>query len=446
MKSRPSGNRRSPNGSLKCFPNNEKRLADSVEILSALHCSLYAIRKIPLKNMTAGVYLHIPFCKSRCSYCDFATDVYRDSGAVERYVSSICREIDSFPPQISADAADMNAVSNLSHQRLSAAKNAVAIDTIYFGGGTPSLLAPKQVGKILTAVHSRFEISSDAEITMEMNPATVTSETLAAYKKLGVNRASFGVQTFNERDLKLLARGHDAKDARKTFRVLREAGFENISFDLIAGLPDQTLEDWERNLDEAIAMNPEHLSLYLLEIHQGTPLAEQLRSGRRPLPDEDLAAEMYEMMIDRLVAAGYVQYEISNFSKPGFESRHNTKYWRLDPVYGFGVSAHSFDGIQRYANERDTAKYVDALEKTAIAEVYRETIDQASEFIFLGLRLNTGVSLAEYRERFTIDLEEKYSEEIERLLETGLIKLSDDNLRLTRKGMLYSNEVFEVFI
>jgi oxygen-independent coproporphyrinogen-3 oxidase len=281
---------------------------------------------------------------------------------------------------------------------------------------------------------------------MEMNPATVTAETLDEYKKLGVNRASFGVQTFNERDLKLLARGHDANDARQTFRMLRKAGFENVSFDLIAGLPDQSLDDWSRNLDEAIAMNPEHLSLYLLEIHQGTPLAEQLRSGRRPLPDEELAAEMYEMMIDRLAAVGYEQYEISNFAKPGFESRHNTKYWRLDPVYGFGVSAHSFDGEQRYANERDTAKYVELIETTDGAEVYRERIYAASEFVFLGLRLNTGVSLAEYRERFTIGLEEKYSEELERLLEIGLIKLSDDNLRLTRKGMLYSNEVFEVFI
>lgn len=374
--------------------------------------------------MPAGVYLHIPFCKSRCSYCDFATDVYRDSGAVERYVSSICREMGSFLPQI----------------------NAFAIDTIYFGGGTPSLLSPEQVGLILETVREKFEVATDAEITMEMNPATVTAETLDEYKKLGVNRASFGVQTFNERDLKLLARGHDANDARQTFRMLRKAGFENVSFDLIAGLPDQSLDDWSRNLDEAIAMNPEHLSLYLLEIHQGTPLAEQLRSGRRPLPDEELAAEMYEMMIDRLAAVGYEQYEISNFAKPGFESRHNTKYWRLDPVYGFGVSAHSFDGEQRYANERDTAKYVELIETTDGAEVYRERIYAASEFVFLGLRLNTGVSLAEYRERFTIGLEEKYSEELERLLEIGLIKLSDDNLRLTRKGMLYSNEVFEVFI
>jgi oxygen-independent coproporphyrinogen-3 oxidase len=386
--------------------------------------------------MTAGVYLHIPFCKSRCSYCDFATDVYRDSGAVERYVNSICREIDSFLPPASTDDA------YLRHLRSSAAQIAVEIDTIYFGGGTPSLLSPDQVERILTSVHSRFDVASNAEITMEMNPATVTPGTLAKYKRLGVNRASFGVQTFNERDLKLLARGHNADDARQTFRLLRDAGFDNINFDLIAGLPDQTLDDWSRNLDEAIAMNPEHLSLYLLEIHQGTPLAEQLRSGRRQLPDEDLAAEMYEMMIERLAAAGYEQYEISNFAKPGFESRHNTKYWRLDPVYGFGVSAHSFDGTQRYANERDTAKYVQMINASGIAEVTRETIEIASEFAFLGLRLSEGVDLNAYANRFGIDLTDR----IPQLEESGLVEISDGWLRLTRKGMLYSNEVFVEFI
>jgi putative oxygen-independent coproporphyrinogen III oxidase len=278
--------------------------------------------------MSAGIYVHIPFCKSRCSYCDFATDVYRDSGPVQEYVEALCREIAN-PKNPPADAGGS------------------ACDTIYIGGGTPSLLEPKQIEQILEAVKSIFTISDEAEITLEMNPATVSAENLAEYRSLGVNRASFGVQTFNDRHLKLLARGHDANDARKTYKLLRATGFENISFDLIAGLPGQTIDDWKRNLDEAVAMDPEHLSLYLLEIHEGTPLAEQVRSRRRPMPDDDLAAEMYELMIDRLQGAGYEQYEISNFAKPGFESRHNTKYWRLDPVYGFGVSAHSFDGVQR---------------------------------------------------------------------------------------------------
>ena len=373
--------------------------------------------------MSPGIYLHIPFCKSRCSYCDFATDVYRDGAALERYVDALDSEI-------------RNSKFEIEH----------LADTIYFGGGTPSLLTPKQLERILNAVRNTFTIARDAEITMEMNPATVTDESLAAYRSLGVNRASFGVQTFDDRALKLLARGHDADDARTTFKMLRKAGFDNISFDLIAGLPGQTLAGWKRNLDEAVTLGPEHISLYLLEIHQGTPLAEQVRSGRQPIPDEELAAEMYELMLDRLAAAGYEQYEISNFSRPGFASRHNTKYWTLDPVFGFGVSAHSFDGHERYANERDTAKYVELIEKTASAEVMSEEINQESEFVFLGLRLENGVNLAEYARRFGVDLMKKYQTELADLNASGLVELDSGCLRLTRKGKLFSNEVFAVFV
>ena len=372
--------------------------------------------------MTAGVYLHIPFCKSRCSYCDFATDVYRDSASVERYVDALCEEMPG------------------------ATGSTISVDTIYFGGGTPSLLSAKQVERILRSIEAEFDISGNAEITMEMNPATVNPQTLAGYRSLGINRASFGVQTFNDRDLKLLSRGHDANDARSTFRMLRDTGFDNVSFDLIAGLPGQTLEDWMSNLEKAIAMAPEHLSLYLLEIHEGTPLAEQIRSGRRPMPDDELSAEMYELMLDRLAESGYQQYEISNFSRPGFESRHNTKYWRLDPVYGFGVSAHSFDGFQRYANERDTAAYVKRIEEFAGAEVMRERIDAASEFLFLGLRLTAGVRVSEYHRRFGINIIEKYADEIVRLKDAELIEFADDWIRLTRKGKLFSNEVFAAFV
>ena len=396
------------------------------------------IEMIHLMTMATGVYLHIPFCKSRCSYCDFATDVWRSGEAVERYVGALCREIEGGNPSSSKGVSALSRNNTLPTGRVSA----FAVDTIYFGGGTPSLLEPEQVENIIYSVNSVFSVAEDTEITMEMNPATVTAKTLAAYREIGVNRASFGVQTFNDRDLKLLARGHDANDARQTFRLLRDAGFTNVSFDLIAGLPGQTLNDWRRNLEEAVSMEPEHLSLYLLEIHEGTPLAEQLRSGRRQMPDDELAAEMYEAMINTLVSAGYHQYEISNFAKPGFESRHNTKYWRLEPVFGFGVSAHSFDGFERYANERDTAKYVERIENFAGAEVFRERIDAASESVFLGLRLNEGVDIAEHKARFGVDLREG----IAGLSENGLVEVADGRLRLTRKGMLFSNEVFAEFV
>ncbi|MBK9214393.1 MAG: radical SAM family heme chaperone HemW [Chloracidobacterium sp.] len=373
--------------------------------------------------MPAGIYVHIPFCKSRCSYCDFATDVYRDAAIVDTYVDALCSEIRNFTSEIPGDA-----------------------DTVYFGGGTPSLLKAGQVKWILESLHTKFDLTDDVEITMEMNPATVTAETLDGYRQLGINRASFGVQTFDDKALKLLARGHDANDARNTFSMLRDAGFENISFDLIAGLPGQTLEQWRANLDEAIQISPEHISLYLLEIHSGTPLAEQISSGRQPRPDDDVAGEMYEVISDRLAASGYEQYEISNFSKPGFPSSHNTKYWLLDPVFGFGVSAHSFDGRERYANERDTAKYVEIIEQNGSAEVLRETIDVASEAVFLGLRMEDGIDLADYRKEFDIDLIAKHREDIERLIDTDLLTIVDGRLRLTRRGKLLSNEVFAVFV
>jgi oxygen-independent coproporphyrinogen-3 oxidase len=374
----------------------------------------------------AGIYIHIPFCKSRCSYCDFATDVYRNNEAVERYVSALCLEISDSGFQISD-----------------------SVETIYFGGGTPSLLTAQQLEKILRTLHQKVSVAPNIEFTLEMNPATVTLEKLLDFKSLGVNRASFGVQTFDDRALKLLARGHNADDARKTFELLREANFENISFDLIAGLPNQTLPNWEDNLSQALDLQPEHLSLYLLEIHESTPLAEQIRSKRQPLPDEFLAAEMYELMLEKTAEKGYAQYEISNFSRPEFESRHNSKYWLCEPVFAFGVSAHSFDGKKRWANERDTNKYVQIIARgeSPVVEINPLTKKQLSaEFAFLNLRLTKGLDLNLYKSRFAIDLETEFAEDLKRLMEAELIEFSQGRLKLTRRGMVYSNEVFSIFV
>ncbi len=370
-----------------------------------------------------GIYIHIPFCRSRCSYCDFATDVFKTEETVERYVSALVKEIECFP-----------------NQKESA-------DTVYFGGGTPSLLAPKQLEKILNAVDKKFSVSTNAEITMEMNPATVSLGTLREYRNLGVNRASFGAQTFDDAELKRLGRRHTAADVRETIELLRRANFDNVSFDLIAGLPRQTLEDWERNLDEALRLKPEHLSLYLLEVHEGTPLAEQIRSERQPKPDEDLAAEMYESMLVKTAKKGYGQYEISNFSLPGFESKHNSKYWLCEPVFAFGVSAHSFDGKKtRWSNVRDTAEYVRLIENNELPTDEKIPVDLKSEFVFLGLRLSEGIDLNEYKARFGADLIEECAKDLRRLAEAGLIEISENRLKLTAKGFLFSNEVFAVFV
>lgn len=379
--------------------------------------------------MPAGIYLHIPFCRSRCSYCDFATDVFKNEKTVERYVDALCREISQF--KIHNPQSEIN------------------IETIYFGGGTPSLLSPRQLEKILNSIHRKFDVLPEIELTMEMNPATVSLETLKEYRGLGVNRASFGAQTFDDTELKRLGRRHTAEDVRETIDLLRTSGFANVSFDLIAGLPRQTLADWERNLDEALKLAPEHLSLYLLEVHEGTPLAEQIRSGRQPAPDEDSAGDMYELLVEKTAAQGYLQYEISNFSLPGYESKHNTKYWLCEPVFAFGVSAHSFDGRARRSNARDTNKYVSLVEKGASPVVEENELSPkqlAAEFAFLNLRLAKGLDLKEYKRRFGVDLREEFGEDLSRLEEAWLIEYDENRLKLTRRGFLYSNEVFAVFV
>ena len=364
----------------------------------------------------AGLYIHIPFCRSRCSYCDFATGLYENELA-DRYVTTLLHEIHSSP---------------LGRAR---------VDTIYFGGGTPSLLAPTQLAQILFALREKFEADPGSEITIEINPGSITVEKLRDFRSLGINRASFGAQTFDDRELAKLGRSHTAADARRTFADLRAAGFENISFDLIAGLPGQTLEGWQRNVDEALQLRPEHLSFYLLEIHSGTPLAQHIQRGLQPVPDEDLAAVMYEWMLERAAAAGYEHYEISNLCRPGFQSRHNTKYWTGAPYFGFGCSAHSYDGArQRWSNHRDVLGYVESVEQ-GCSPINEEQIltesDIRAESLFLGLRLMRGVSR---------DLCKDYETELARFREAGLLELDGDLVRLTRNGALLSNEVFSAFV
>lgn len=375
----------------------------------------------------AGIYIHIPFCRARCSYCDFATGAY-ESTLAEAYVRAVAHEITAFRSTV--DTLDT--------------------DTIYFGGGTPSLLTPAQVTHILEAVRERFRVASDAEVTMEMNPGTLTLDTLREFRALGVNRASFGAQTFDDAELKRLGRTHTAADVRRTIADLREAGFTNVSFDLIAGLPAQTLHSWSRNLDEALALCPEHLSFYILEVHEGTPLADQIRRGAQPRPDDDLAAEMYRLMLARACALGYEHYEISNLCLPGYHSRHNTKYWTHDAVFGFGCSAHSYDGRRtRWSNERDAARYTKLMEDGLTPVVETIELDESAtraEAIFLGLRLMRGVNLNEHRARFGADLRAEYAAELERLSAAGLIEFENDLMKLTASGALLSNEVFSTFV
>lgn len=362
----------------------------------------------------AGLYIHIPFCSSRCSYCDFATGIYQ-SELADRYVRALVAEI------------------------ASSTHRGARVDTIYFGGGTPSLLNRSQLQQILTTVYEQFEIDAGTEITLEINPGSATLARLREFRGLGINRASFGAQTFDDRELAKLGRSHTASDTRRTFCDLRVAGFANVSFDLIAGLPGQTLAGWERNIAEAFALQPEHLSFYLLEVHSGTPLAQHIERGIQPKPDEDLAAVMYETMLERAEAAGYEHYEISNLCRPGFQSRHNTKYWTGEAYFGFGCSAHSYDGKnRRWSNQRDVIEYVGLVEQGLSPITEKQILSESdvrAESLFLGLRLMRGVSR---------DLCKDY--DLDRFQEAGLLELDGDLVRLTRNGALLSNEVFAAFV
>ena len=320
----------------------------------------------------AGLYLHIPFCSSRCSYCDFATGLYQAELA-ERYVRALVTEIRS--SRYTGDS----------------------VDTIYFGGGTPSLLAPAQLEPILATLHDCFKIDPKSEITLEINPGSVTDEKLRAFRSLGVNRASFGAQTFDDAELAKLGRSHTSADTLKTFSSLRSAGFENVSFDLIAGLPGQTLAGWQRNINQALELCPEHLSFYLLEVHSGTPLAEHIRRGIQPEPDDDLAGVMYQWMLEQAADAGYEHYEISNLCRPGFHSRHNVKYWTAEPITVL-VVRHilTMEPARRWSNHRDVLKYVDVVESGESPVVDEQQLSQTdvrAEALFLGMRLMQGVDM-----------------------------------------------------
>ena len=331
----------------------------------------------------------------------------------------------------------------------------VPVDTIYFGGGTPSIVEAHHLARLIEACRENFDVAADAEITIEINPATISAQKLEAWRASGINRASVGVQSFIDGELAALSRTHTAEDARRTVEALADVGFDNISIDLIAGLPEQTLADWEFNLEEALRLRPSHLSLYLLEVKEGTQLYAQLKRAERPRPDDDLAAEMYRMICNATGGAGYEHYEISNFAMkdetaPGkFWSKHNMKYWIGAPFYGMGCGAHSYDGRARRVNLLQTEKYIESVNSKGHATgEHMELTDEgrASEALFMGLRLIDGVRLDEFRREYGVDVAGRYRDELARLEETGLIEIDGNRLRLTARGLLLSNEVFVCFV
>jgi oxygen-independent coproporphyrinogen III oxidase len=376
-----------------------------------------------------GLYIHVPFCAAICHYCNFNRGLL-DETLKRRYVGAAVAEALSAPARIGLGERP-------------------PVDTIFFGGGTPSLLDGAEIHAILDACRTSFAVAAGAEVTIEANPETVSVPGLRAYRGAGVNRVSFGVQSFRPDELRRLGRIHDVARARQAVAEAREAGFDNLSLDLMMWLPQQTVPEWLESVEAAIAAGPEHLSLYMLELYPNAPLRDEMaRAGWSQAPDED-AADMYEHAMDRLERAGFRQYEISNVARPGRESRHNLKYWRDGEWVGVGPGAHSTVAGQRWKNVSATDEWAARVEAGAPFDVERRVLtpeERWQEAVITGLRLTEGIDLRALSLKHPIDLEARYGHDLEPYVEAGLAVLENGRLRLSRRGMLVANDVLLVFL
>lgn len=363
-----------------------------------------------------GIYIHVPFCLRKCNYCDFCSFAGRGSERISEYVSALCREIESMSPRC----------------------RGYSVDTVYFGGGTPTLMSAGDFERLLGTLADSFLIESGCEISTECNPATADGEYLEDIRSLGVNRLSIGLQSANDNELRALGRVHSYADFVDTYKWARAAGFENISADLMYGIPEQTRESFERTLRLLTDLSPEHISAYGLKIEEGTPFGKM--KEKLVLPDEDTEYDMYMGCTEHLARAGYEKYEISNFSKRGCESRHNIKYWRCEPYLGFGVSAHSYFECERYANSRDIDGYISG----ADVREQRRVIDpeeRAIEYVMLGMRMRAGVSRSEFSKRFGKSFDAVYGDSLERYIAAGYVVSSGDRVFFSDKGFFISNYI-----
>lgn len=378
------------------------------------------------------IYIHIPFCIKKCAYCDFLSGP-QDEETIERYVSSLLEEIQ-------AHALNEQFTSDYE------------VTTIFLGGGTPSVLNTSQIQRIFETLTTSFKISQDAEITIEANPGTVTREKLLTYRTCGINRISFGLQSTNNEELKLLGRIHTYEEFLESYQLARECGFDNINVDLISAIPKQTVSSWEATLEKVIALKPEHISAYSLIVEEGTPFAKMYGEGcpgEYDLPSEEVERAIYYRTEELLTEAGYYRYEISNYAKAGKECKHNLGYWERKEYLGIGLGAASLIDNTRYKNTDDLLYYLEHADGLgAIQEDVEELSvkEQMEEFMFLGLRKMEGVSTSEFENTFGKTLEECYGEQIQRLKGQGLLEQEDGCLMLTRQGIDVSNFVFSKFL
>jgi oxygen-independent coproporphyrinogen-3 oxidase len=387
--------------------------------------------------MHSGIYISVPFCRSKCTYCNFASGVF-SVGQMGRYVERVAEDIQ----WLRSHVCDLGAVMP------------EAVDSIYMGGGTPSLLPTDELKKLFFALRQEFKVLPKAEVTVECAPGTLTDEIIQALVTRGVNRVSLGVQSFVDQEAASVARLHTREKALSDIERLRKAGISNINVDLIAGLPHQTLESWEYSLEQAIATGVPHVSVYMLEVDEDSRLGRELIAGGTKyhahfVPDDDMTADFYETACERLNAAGIKQYEISNFAREGFESRHNLKYWTRQPYLGFGVDAHSMLQSRNGQAESVRLATTDDYDRFFVGADFKASTVSAEQALeerfFLGLRLNRGVDLERLRSEFG-DGADKFRASIHELVEDGLLIRSGENLRLTNRGRLLSNEVFGRFI
>ncbi|GKV64662.1 MULTISPECIES: radical SAM family heme chaperone HemW [Sporosarcina] len=374
-----------------------------------------------------GVYIHIPFCQQICHYCDF-NKVFLKNQPVDQYIESIGDEF---------------------RLMQKAGHSFEQVETVFLGGGTPTALNVKQLDRLLTIIAQFVDVESLREFTSEANPDDLSEGQLAILKEKGVNRLSIGVQSFNERLLQQIGRTHSADDIERVISSARAVGFENISLDLMYGLPTQTVKEWEETLDRALALDLPHYSAYSLIVEPKTVFYNRMTKGKLPLPGEDAEAEMFAMVMDRMNEANRLQYEISNFAIPGYPSFHNLIYWENSQYAGIGAGAHGYLGTQRYANVGPLKHYIErlALDELPIKEAHEVTWKESmEEEMFLGLRKIQGVSIPHFKEKFNKPIEEVFGRPIEKMQKQGLLQVKDDHLCLTRNGIFQGNNVFEQFL
>jgi oxygen-independent coproporphyrinogen-3 oxidase len=365
----------------------------------------------------AGIYIHTPFCRSRCTYCGFYSTTRLELR--QSYVEAVCKEMLSRADTVCQEGE--------------------LIETVYLGGGTPSQLSVTQLQQLFSTLHQTFPVAAHAEVTMECNPEDVTDELAAALPALGINRVSMGAQTFSDQRLQFLHRRHSAAQVSKAVQRLRRVGISNISIDLMYGFPEETLDNWQHDIDAALDLNVEHLSAYALSYEEGTPLYRQLQQGRFCETDEELERNMYYLLIDRLTEAGYMHYELSNFAKPGFRSRHNTGYWTYRPYIGLGAAAHSFDGNRRSWNPDNLLLYIEGISNGTLQPAF-EDLDPDTRYndqIVTALRTREGLSLSKLSAGHRTHL----LKSARPYLSDGLVTIDDDRLHLTRSGLFVSDMI-----